>query len=183
MTRDFFEDLTDLSTGCTGAQAPDEASARLANELKPALDLLSKAIPPSGINLVPFWEEYLAEQQVQVEEPKVVVPTQRKTPRWMGAALRYAAVLLVGLGLGTAAGGANRFQVGTPAERKPSCEYTVEQRRAMFAVLDEADLLPVPSLKNVALELASCVGCHDLKAVSRGKRQPNVPSILAGADL
>lgn len=170
MNRDFFDDLTDPRTA--NPIPRDEPSRDLYAHLRPAIDLLHKAAPENGIDLVPHWERFLAEQaQCDGEAECDVRPTvsfsfmkaaQRYS--WLTPVLRYAAVLLLGLGLGSVAGGTKNFNLAPTSDLdtlNAVCEYTPSQREAMFAFLRQADSGPADSLRLASADLAVCMGCHD----------------------
>ncbi|MGL5097809.1 MAG: hypothetical protein ACRDD1_19645, partial [Planctomycetia bacterium] len=134
----------------------DPAALRV---VRPAVELLLRAGPPNGIDLVPRWQGLLAAAAKEASKiphsPRLI---QAPPPR-QGFGLRYAGVLTAGVALGLMLGlfgGSAR-----PAASAAACDYSPPQQELLFAVLDHKRPAGDAVLRRAAVELAGCVVCHD----------------------
>lgn len=131
-----------------------------AKDLGPVLELLQRGTPENGIDLVPRWERFLAaEQDRQRSAGSRPSQPQGAGRRWLPQLACYAAVLMVGVLVGTLAARATGWGLATPTP-VGRCDYSPQQRDLMFRLLDQTRPPTTETVRLASVELAGCVGCH-----------------------
>ncbi|MFO0944889.1 MAG: hypothetical protein U1D30_02915 [Planctomycetota bacterium] len=166
----FFEDLAqgDMARR-PRPQTPEEQA--VLDDLQPALALLDRGAPVNGINLVPFWTQKIEEE---LQQRPAMSEATRTRPAGNGflttwrVYASYAAVLIVGLALGTTASLGWDATSRKSLAKDPSVHaavpvphYTEEQQQWMFRVLDRLHRPSHATLQLAAAELAVCMNCHE----------------------
>jgi len=113
------------------------------------LALLERGAPANSVDLAPWWRTNAAQLTAA---PK---PRPRLAQPWMA----YAAVFVVGIGLGLMGG--DKGRAGSPATHAQVCRYTDAERKALTAVLDASATLNGAdwSPRRVAM-VSLCSSCH-----------------------
>lgn len=131
--------------------------------LAPAVRLLREGAPVNGIDFVPRWREWLANEASRTVQP--VAKWRCRALDWRPI-LRYAAVLACGIGIGgialsAVAGGQGHSHGAWTVLSDNGPHYTDSQRNLMFAMLDAAVPPNRQTVERASMELGNCVACHD----------------------
>lgn len=140
------------------------------SEDRPAVALLRRAASENGLDLVPRWRAFLADEVRHAAPAHRSPPVVRAHNRWRNLA-GWAAALSIGVVAGGAASPiVTQWSVRSAAPG--SAHYTRIQRQLMFAMLDGPEQTS-ETLRAASIELVGCMTCHESALKDRlAKRMP-----------